>query len=43
LLLSACWDTFGARWVYVLASIMSLLGLIAAQLSYRWQDEEAQA
>ena len=43
LLLSACWDTFGARWVYVLAAIMSLLGLIAAQLSYRWQDEEALA
>ena len=43
LLLSACWDTFGARWVYVLAAIMSLLGLIAAQLSYRWQDEEAPA
>ena len=41
LLLSACWDTFGARWVYVLAAIMSFLGLIAAQLSYRWQDEEA--
>ena len=41
LLLSACWDTFGARWVYVLAAIMSLLGLITAQLSYRWQDEEA--
>jgi PPP family 3-phenylpropionic acid transporter len=40
LLLSACWDTFGARWVYVLAAIMSLLGLFAAQLSYRWQDEE---
>ncbi len=43
LLLSACWDTFGARWVYVLAAIMSLLGLFAAQLSYRWQYEEAQA
>ena len=41
LLLSACWDTFGARWVYVLAAIMSFLGLIAAQLSSRWQDEEA--
>ena len=40
LLLSACWDTFGARWVYVLAAIMSLLGLFAAQLSYQWQDEE---
>jgi len=43
LLLSACWDTFGARWVYVLAAIMSLLGLFAAQLSYRWQDEEVRA
>ena len=43
LLLSACWDAFGARWVYLLAAIMSLLGLIAAQLSYRWQDEEAPA
>lgn len=43
LLLSACWDTFGARWVYVLAAIMSLLGLFAAQLSYRWQDEEVPA
>ncbi|CAM8650760.1 AraJ Arabinose efflux permease [Oxalobacteraceae bacterium] len=43
LLLSACWDAFGARWVYVLAAIMSLLGLITAQLSYRWQDEEAPA
>ena len=42
LLLSACWDTFGVCWVYVLAAIMSLLGLFAAQLSYRWQDEEAQ-
>jgi PPP family 3-phenylpropionic acid transporter len=41
LLLSACWDSFGARWVYVLAAIMSFLGLIAAQFSYRWQDEEA--
>ena len=41
LLLSACWDTFGARWVYVLAAIMSFLGLIAAQLIYRCQDEEA--
>jgi PPP family 3-phenylpropionic acid transporter len=40
LLLSACWDTLGARWVYVLAAIMSLLGLFAAQLSYRWQDQE---
>ena len=43
LLLSVCWDTFGARWVYVLAAIMSLLGLFAAQLSYRWQDEEVRA
>jgi MFS transporter, PPP family, 3-phenylpropionic acid transporter len=43
LLLSACWDTLGARWVYIVAAIMSLLGLFAAQLSYRWQDEEVRA
>jgi PPP family 3-phenylpropionic acid transporter len=43
LLLSACWDTLGARWVYILAAIMSLLGLFAAKLSYQWQDEEARA
>jgi PPP family 3-phenylpropionic acid transporter len=43
LLLSACWDTLGARWVYIVAAIMSLLGLFAAKLSYQWQDEEARA
>ena len=43
LLLSACWDTLGARWAYIVAAIMSLLGLFAAQLSYRWQDEEVRA
>ncbi len=37
LLLSACWDTFGARSVYLGAAIFSLLGLVAAALSYRWQ------
>lgn len=39
LLLSACWDTFGARLVYLIAALMSLLGLIAVVLSYRWQAE----
>lgn len=37
LLLSACWDTFGARVVYVLAAVMCGLGWVAAVLSYRWQ------
>jgi PPP family 3-phenylpropionic acid transporter len=41
LLLSACWDTFGAQLVYLLAAVMSLLGFFAAKLSYRWQDEES--
>jgi PPP family 3-phenylpropionic acid transporter len=39
LLLSACWDTFGARPVYLIAALMSLLGLVAAVLSYRWQAD----
>ena len=38
LLLSACWDTLGARPVYLIAAIFSLLGLVAAALSYRWQN-----
>jgi PPP family 3-phenylpropionic acid transporter len=38
LLLSVCWDTFGARLVYLIAALLSLLGLLAATLSYRWQD-----
>ncbi len=37
LLLSACWDTFGAQVVYLLAAAMCGLGWIAAVLSYRWQ------
>lgn len=37
LLLSACWDTFGAQLVYVIAALMSGCGLLAAVLSYRWQ------
>lgn len=37
LLLSACWDTFGARLVYLIAALLSLLALLAAMLSYRWQ------
>ena len=42
LLLSACWDTFGAQLVYLIAAAMSLAGLAAALLSYHWQhlDEE---
>jgi PPP family 3-phenylpropionic acid transporter len=41
LLLSACWDTFGARVVYVLAAVMCGLGWVAAVLSYRWQSNPA--
>lgn len=37
LLLSACWDTFGARIVYMTAALFCLAGWIAAALSYRWQ------
>jgi PPP family 3-phenylpropionic acid transporter len=43
LLLSACWDTFGAQLVYLLAAIMSLLAFVAAKLSYQWQDDEVSA
>jgi MFS transporter, PPP family, 3-phenylpropionic acid transporter len=38
LLLSACWDTFGARIVYMTAALFCLAGWIAAALSYRWQE-----
>ena len=38
LLLSACWDTFGASIVYLLAAAMCALGWLAAFLSYRWQQ-----
>lgn len=37
LLLSACWDTFGAKLVYLLAAAMCAAGWGAAWLSYRWQ------
>jgi PPP family 3-phenylpropionic acid transporter len=37
LLLSACWDTFGATSVYIVASGMCALGWVAAWLSFRWQ------
>jgi PPP family 3-phenylpropionic acid transporter len=40
LLLSACWDTFGARLVYLTAAMMSLLGLVAAALSYHWIQKD---
>ena len=43
LLLSACWDTFGAQLVYLLAAVMSLLAFVAAKLSYQWQDDEVRA
>ncbi|MBC7512919.1 MAG: MFS transporter [Herminiimonas sp.] len=37
LLMSLCWDRFGAASVFVTAALMSLLGLVAAVLSFRWQ------
>lgn len=37
LLLSACWDTFGARLVYLIAACLAMAGAGAAMLSYRWQ------
>lgn len=37
LLLSACWDTFGAGLVYMIAALFCFAGWIAAALSYRWQ------
>ena len=37
LLLSACWDTFGAKIVYLLAAVLCALAWFAASLSYRWQ------
>lgn len=41
LLMSACWDTLGARPVYVIAAALCLLGWIAAEFSYRWQAQPA--
>ena len=43
LLLSACWDTFGAELVYLLAAAMCAFGWLAAFLSYRWQGHPARA
>ncbi len=43
LLLSACWDTFGAELVYLLAAAMCAVGWLAAFLSYRWQDHPYRA
>ncbi len=37
LALSATWDHFGARAVFLLAAIFSAGGVLAAMLSYRWQ------
>lgn len=37
LILGAFWDTFGSRTVYLMAAMFSLVGVIAAALSYRWQ------
>ncbi len=37
LVLSAFWDTFGARTVYTVAALFSVAGAVAAALSYRWQ------
>ena len=41
LMMSACWDTLGARPVYVIAAALCLLGWIAAEFSYRWQAQPA--
>ena len=37
LLMSLCWDRFGAAAVFIAAALMALLGLAAAVLSFRWQ------
>ena len=37
LLMSLCWDRFGPASVFLLASLLSLAGLVAAVLSFRWQ------
>ncbi len=41
LLMSACWDSFGAQPVYLIAALLCLLGWLAARLSYRWQTVTA--
>jgi PPP family 3-phenylpropionic acid transporter len=37
LLMSLCWDRFGAASVFLAAAVMALLALVAAVLSFRWQ------
>jgi PPP family 3-phenylpropionic acid transporter len=37
LLMSACWDRFGAAAVFIVAAALSLMGLFAATMSFRWQ------
>ena len=41
LLMSVCWDRFGARSVFLVAALFALLGLMAAVLSFRWQDRRS--
>lgn len=44
LILSVCWDRFGAQTVYLIAAMLALAGAGAAAMSYRWQrhhDEES--
>ena len=38
LLMSVGWDRFGPRSVFILAALFALLALVAAVLSFRWQD-----
>jgi PPP family 3-phenylpropionic acid transporter len=40
LVLSAFWDSFGAKVVYLMAALFALGGAIAARLSYRWQPHQ---
>jgi len=37
LLMSLCWDHYGAAAVFVTAAILALLAVVAAVLSFRWQ------
>jgi PPP family 3-phenylpropionic acid transporter len=39
LVLSACWDTFGAQTVYLVAAMFALGGAVAAAYSYHWQHQ----
>jgi PPP family 3-phenylpropionic acid transporter len=42
LLMSALWDSFGARVVYLIAALLALGGALAARLSFGWQQQEGQ-